>query len=129
YGSRESSSGGPFYRDIQNQSSAAGDSELYNYMNSGHEQTEAVRTNVLYGPYALSFTTGCTPAIPDFSWMSSLNLTGWVPAAQRGRWGRSPSPTTRARPPLSGESATGTARRSNSTTARTSRTCTLRTCG
>jgi rhamnogalacturonan endolyase len=89
YGSRESSSGGPFYRDIQNQSSTAADSELYNYMNSGHEQTQAVRTNVLYGPYAVSFTTGCTPAIPDFSWMSSLGLTGWVATAQRGSVGGS----------------------------------------
>jgi rhamnogalacturonan endolyase len=77
YGSREGSSGGPFFRDIQNQSSTAADSELYNYMNSGHNQTEAVRTG-LHGPYALRFTTGCTPALPDFSWMSSLNLTGWV---------------------------------------------------
>jgi rhamnogalacturonan endolyase len=86
---RESSSGGPFFRDIQNQSSTAADSELYNYMNSGHEQTQAVRTNVLYGPYALSFTTGCTPAIPDFSWMSSLGLMGYVPASQRGSVGGS----------------------------------------
>ena len=77
YGSREGSSGGPFFRDIQNQSSTAADAELYNYMNSGHNQTEADRMG-LHGPYALRFTTGCTPAIPDFSWMSSLNLTGWV---------------------------------------------------
>jgi rhamnogalacturonan endolyase len=84
YGSRESSSGGPFFRDIQNQSSTAADAELYNYMNSGHEQTEALRTGVLYGPYALSFTTGCTPAAPDFTWMSTLNMTGYVAAAGRG---------------------------------------------
>jgi rhamnogalacturonan endolyase len=84
YGNRESSSGGPFFRDIQNQSSTAADSELYNYMNSGHEQTQAVRTGVLYGPYALSFTTGCTPDAPDFSWMSSLDMTGYVPASGRG---------------------------------------------
>jgi rhamnogalacturonan endolyase len=81
YGSRETSSGGPFFRDIQNQSSTAADAELYNYMNSGHNQTEAWRMG-LHGPYALRFTTGCTPSIPDFSWMSSLNLTGWV--ASRG---------------------------------------------
>jgi rhamnogalacturonan endolyase len=84
YGSRESSSGGPFFRDIQNQSSTSADSELYNYMNSGHEQTQGVRTGVLFGPYALSFTTGCTPDIPDFTWMSSLDLTGYVPASGRG---------------------------------------------
>jgi rhamnogalacturonan endolyase len=84
YGSRESSSGGPFFRDIQNQSSTAADSELYNYMNSGHNQTQAVRTGVLYGPYADSFTTGCTPAIPDFGWVSILNMQGYVAAAGRG---------------------------------------------
>jgi rhamnogalacturonan endolyase len=54
-------------------------------MNSGHEQTEADRVNgVLQGPYSLSFTTGCTPAIPDFTWMSSLNMTGYALAASRG---------------------------------------------
>jgi len=52
-------------------------------MNSGHNQTEAVRVG-LHGPYALRFTTGCTPAIPDFSWMGSLNMTGWVPPSGRG---------------------------------------------
>ncbi len=85
YGSRESSSGGPFFRDIQNQSSTAADSELYNYMNSGHEQTEDDRVSgVLQGPYALSFTTGCTPSIPDMSWMSTLNMMGYVAPAGRG---------------------------------------------
>jgi rhamnogalacturonan endolyase len=80
YGNRESSSGGPFFHDIQNQT--GGDAEVYNYMNSGHNQTEAFRTGVLHGPYALVFTTGATPAVPDMSWMSSLNLMGWV--ASRG---------------------------------------------
>ena len=75
YGSRESSSGGPFFRDIQNQSGT--DTELYNYMNSGHNQTEAQRMG-LHGPYALVFTGGTTPAAPDMSWMSSLGLKGWV---------------------------------------------------
>ena len=84
YGSRESSSGGPFFRDIQNQSSTAADSELYNYMNSGHNQTQAVRTGVLYGPYADSFTTGCTPTAADFTWMSMFNMQGYVAAAGRG---------------------------------------------
>lgn len=81
YGSRESSSGGPFFRDIQFQSS--GDVELYNYMNSGHAQTEAFRMG-LHGPYALVFTTTGRPAVPDMRWMSALGLQGWVPAAQRG---------------------------------------------
>ncbi|MFG6433730.1 rhamnogalacturonan lyase B N-terminal domain-containing protein [Roseateles sp. LYH14W] len=75
YGNRESASGGPFFRDIQNQSGA--DTELYNYMNSGHNQTEAFRMG-LHGPYALVFTTGATPAAPDMSWMSGLGLQGWV---------------------------------------------------
>ncbi|GMK40449.1 hypothetical protein PCCS19_35050 [Paenibacillus sp. CCS19] len=75
YGNRESSSGGPFFRDIQFQS--GGDTEVYNYMNSGHAQTEAFRMG-LHGPYALVFTTGSTPSVPDFSWMSGLNLQGWV---------------------------------------------------
>lgn len=75
YGNREKSSGGPFFRDIQFQS--GGDTEIYNYMNSGHAQTEAWRVG-LHGPYALVFTTGATPSVPDFSWMSSLGLQGWV---------------------------------------------------
>lgn len=80
YGNRESSSGGPFFRDIQFQS--GGDTEIYNYMNSGHNQTEAWRMG-LHGPYALCFTTGSTPSVPDFSWMSSLGLKGWV--SSRGK--------------------------------------------
>jgi rhamnogalacturonan endolyase len=76
YGNRESASGGPFFRDIQNQT--GGTAEVYNYMNSGHNQTEPFRTGVLHGPYALVFTTGGTPAIPDMSWMGGLNLLGWV---------------------------------------------------
>ena len=54
FGTRESSSGGPFFRDIENQS--GDDQEIYNYMNSGHNQTESYRLNVLHGPYALVFT-------------------------------------------------------------------------
>jgi rhamnogalacturonan endolyase len=81
YGNRESSSGGPFYNDIQNQS--GGDQEVYNYMNSGHNQTEAWRMG-FHGPYALVFTGGETPAIPDMSWMEGQNLLGWVPKAGRG---------------------------------------------
>lgn len=76
YGNRESSSGGPFFHDIQNQTGT--DAEVYNYMNSGHNQTEAFRTGVLHGPYALVFTTGAAPTIPDMSWMASLGLQGWI---------------------------------------------------
>ena len=79
YGSREKSSGGPFYRDIQFQS--GGNAEIYNYMNSGHAQTEPVRLG-LHGPYALLFTAGEVPAVPDFSWLAGLDLRGWV--SERG---------------------------------------------
>ena len=83
FGNRESSSGGPFFRDIENQQ--GGDQEIYNYMNSGHNQTEPVRVNVLQGPYALVFTTGAPPTLPlDFNWMGALGLNGWVPASGRG---------------------------------------------
>jgi rhamnogalacturonan endolyase len=81
YGNRESSSGGPFFRDIQNQGA-----EVYNYMNSGHTQTEAPRTGVLHGPYALVFTDGREPGRVDFSWLdkAGLDLRGHVPASGRG---------------------------------------------
>jgi rhamnogalacturonan endolyase len=82
YGNRESSSGGPFFRDIQNQSGT--DTEVYNYMNSGHNQTEAHRMG-FHGPYALMFTGGTTPAIPDMSWMGNYGLNGWVGASGRGK--------------------------------------------
>jgi len=85
FGNRESSSGGPFFRDIQNQCGT--DQEIYNYMNSGHNQTEPWRTNVLHGPYALVFTSGSPPSLPfDFSWLETggLNLTGWVSPTNRG---------------------------------------------
>jgi autotransporter-associated beta strand protein len=83
FGTRESSSGGPFFRDIENQS--GDDQEIYNYMNSGHNQTEPFRLNVLHGPYALVFTTGAPPTLPiDFSWLANLGLTGWVPNSDRG---------------------------------------------
>jgi rhamnogalacturonan endolyase len=78
YGNREGSSGGPFFDDIQSQTA-----ELYNYMNSGHNQTEANRMG-FHGPYALMFTTGAAPAIPDMSWMEDYNLNGWVKKASRG---------------------------------------------
>jgi rhamnogalacturonan endolyase len=86
FDNREGSSGGPFYRDIQNQSASTtndGDTELYNYMNSGHEQTEAFRMG-FHGPYALVFTNGATPAMPDMSWVANLGLAGYVGTAGRG---------------------------------------------
>ncbi|MBW3629179.1 MAG: hypothetical protein KY464_07775 [Gemmatimonadetes bacterium] len=76
-GNRESSSGGPFFRDINNQGSAQ--QELYNYMNSGHTQTDAQYRMGLHGPYALVVTSGEAPNPNlDMSWMGALGLTGWV---------------------------------------------------
>ncbi|MFT4177168.1 MAG: rhamnogalacturonan lyase B N-terminal domain-containing protein [Luteolibacter sp.] len=78
YGSRETASGGPFFRDIQNQTA-----EVYNYMFSGHNQTEKARVG-LHGPYALVFTHGEIPLIPDMSFMATLGIKGWVPGKERG---------------------------------------------
>ncbi|RYD30474.1 MAG: rhamnogalacturonase B, partial [Verrucomicrobiaceae bacterium] len=81
-GSYESSSGGPFFRDINSQT--AGDTEeIYFYMFSGHAQTEPFRRGQLHGPYALCLTEGPPPAMPAMGWMKNLNLKGWV--AGRGR--------------------------------------------
>lgn len=81
-GNRESSSGGPFFRDINNQGGTR--QELYNYMNSGHTQTDAEYRMGLHGPYALIVTSGDAPnADLDMSWMATLGLQGWV--RDRGR--------------------------------------------
>lgn len=81
-GSYESSSGGPFFRDINSQT--AGDTEeIYFYMFSGHSQTEPFRKNQLHGPYALCFTAGPPPAMPAMGWMKDLGLKGWI--TERGR--------------------------------------------
>ena len=72
YGNRESSAGGPFFRDIQQQGTT--DNQLYNYLWSAHNQTEAQRLGVLYRPYALLVSGTSTPAAPDMSFMSSLRL-------------------------------------------------------
>ncbi|KAL0576044.1 hypothetical protein V5O48_005925 [Marasmius crinis-equi] len=78
----ETSSGGPFFRDIDNQGSAQ--QEVYFYMNSNHEQTETYRTG-FFGPYALAITTGSAPSANlDTSFMDSLGLQGYVPASGRG---------------------------------------------
>ena len=89
FDTRESSSGGPFYRDIENQGDGTNsDQEIYNYLNSGHEEPEALRLGgLLYGPYALEFTTGAPPALPiDYSWIETggVDLLGWVSATNRG---------------------------------------------
>ncbi|HTQ39407.1 MAG TPA: rhamnogalacturonan lyase B N-terminal domain-containing protein [Pirellulales bacterium] len=88
-GNRETSSGGPFYKDIDFQNN-----ELYTYTFSGHSQTEAYRPG-LKGFYALmaTSTTDTTdpatpPAAPDYSFIDSLGvgsyITGYTGASGRG---------------------------------------------
>jgi rhamnogalacturonan endolyase len=83
-GNRETSGGGPFFKDIDFQSN-----ELYNYTFSGHSMTDNFFRPGLKGPYALLFTTStATPAAPDYSWIDSSGLgsyiTGYVGASGRG---------------------------------------------
>lgn len=91
FGNRESSAGGPFFRDIQecSESATLGGSGItnviYNYLWSAHNQTESQRLNVLYGPYAMIFTTGGTPSVPDMSFMYNFGFHGSVNAAGRGQ--------------------------------------------
>jgi rhamnogalacturonan endolyase len=82
YGNRESSAGGPFFRDIEQQGTT--DNQLYNYLWSAHNQTEPQRLGVLYGPYALMVSDETTPAAPDMSFMDDLGLMANVPASGRG---------------------------------------------
>lgn len=81
----ESSSGGPFFRDIES-NNAGDETNLYWYMNSGHVQTEAYRTNVLHGPYILAFSRSGVPKLKeqDTSFFSGLSITGYVPTSGRG---------------------------------------------
>ncbi|KAI0377352.1 polysaccharide lyase family 4 protein [Hypomontagnella monticulosa] len=81
----ESSSGGPFFRDIESNNAGAA-TNLYWYMNSGHVQTEAFRTNVLHGPYILTFSRSGIPKLreADTSFFSGLSITGYVAESGRG---------------------------------------------
>ncbi len=81
-GNREHSAGGPFFKDIDFQTTSNA-TELYNVLFSGHTQTEAYRPGLL-GPYAMQFTDGSLPRVPDYSWMEGVGIAGWVAAAQRG---------------------------------------------
>jgi rhamnogalacturonan endolyase len=82
-GSRERGSGGPFWKDIDFQSTGAA-VELYNIPFSGHSQTEAFRPG-LHGPYALVLTNGSQPTVtPNYSFLDDVGLTGIVPASGRG---------------------------------------------
>jgi rhamnogalacturonan endolyase len=84
YGNRESSAGGPFFRDIEQQCTGSNSVELYNYLWSGHNDTESQRLGVLYGPYALMVGGTGTPATPDMSFMYTLGLRGAVADSGRG---------------------------------------------
>ena len=84
-GRRETSSGGPFFRDIENQSGGKA-TEHYNYLFSGHTQTEPFRPG-LKGPYALQFTDGPPPVRPDYAFVAGLGLKGYVPTSGRGTLG------------------------------------------
>jgi len=57
----ETSSGGPFMRDINSQS--GDDQELYVYWNSGHVRTEPWRFGLM-GPYGMKFTFVVPPFLP-----------------------------------------------------------------
>ncbi|CUA69199.1 putative rhamnogalacturonate lyase A [Rhizoctonia solani] len=78
----EASSGGPFFRDINNQGSAQ--QELYFCMISGDTQTEAHRMG-LHGPYLLQFTTGAAPSAEiNLAFWDGLGVTDWIPTSGRG---------------------------------------------
>ncbi|KAB5591555.1 Rhamnogalacturonate lyase [Ceratobasidium theobromae] len=82
----EKSSGGPFFRDINNQNSPSDDGaqEVYWYMNSNHAQTEAYRMG-FFGPYALVFTPGAAPSENlDTAFYADLGLKGYLAASGRG---------------------------------------------
>ncbi|MES2657943.1 MAG: rhamnogalacturonan lyase B N-terminal domain-containing protein [Verrucomicrobiota bacterium] len=78
----EGDSGGPFYRSLLMQTGT--DQEITYIINYGEAQTEAFRTNILNGPYVLSFTNGSAPTTPDTSWVANIGLTGFVPPTARG---------------------------------------------
>ncbi|KAF9041301.1 rhamnogalacturonase B [Panaeolus papilionaceus] len=78
----ESASGGPFFRDINNQGGMLAIFVLHG--NSGHTQTESNRMG-LHGPYALWFTSGGQPGTYDTAFWEGLGINGLVPKSNRGR--------------------------------------------
>ncbi|KAH8806040.1 Rhamnogalacturonase B, N-terminal-domain-containing protein [Xylogone sp. PMI_703] len=82
--SREKSSGGPFFRDINLNYGGDYHSVTF-YMNSGHVQTESYRMG-FHGPYVLSFSRSGIPKSSevDTSFFEDLGLTGYVGASGRG---------------------------------------------
>ena len=80
----ETSSGGPFMRDINNQGTDT-QQELTFYMNSGHLRTEPWRMG-LKGPYAMVFSNSGWPSgNRDTSFFSELSIPNYVPQSGRGR--------------------------------------------
>lgn len=87
-GSRERSSGGPFFKDIDFQTGSA--VEIYNCIFTGHTQTEAYRAGL--HTFALQLNGGQPPTEPSYAWMenlrdlatNSLLIQGIIPAGQRG---------------------------------------------
>lgn len=80
--SREKSSGGPFFRDI-NLNVVGAYNSLTHYMNSGHVQTEARRIG-FNGPYTLAFTGSAPSGAIDTSFFANLGITAYIPTASRG---------------------------------------------
>ncbi|KAL5117828.1 hypothetical protein ACEQ8H_004302 [Pleosporales sp. CAS-2024a] len=80
----ETSSGGPFMRDINSQTTTS-DQELYFYMNSGHVRTEPWRFG-LQGPYVMTFLAANAqpPSNLDTSFFGSLGINGYVGESGRG---------------------------------------------
>lgn len=81
----ETSSGGPFMRDINNQGTAT-NQELTFYMNSGHLRTEPWRMG-FKGPYALVFSSEGVPQAGDrdMGFFEGLGIAEYVPQSGRGR--------------------------------------------
>ncbi|MEV0484963.1 rhamnogalacturonan lyase B N-terminal domain-containing protein [Streptomyces sp. NPDC050508] len=85
----EKASGGPFYRSLLRHSNEGG-AGLYEILHYNEAQTEPERFG-LQGPFVVAFTDGGTPspslfaANLDTSWADSLDITGWVGKAGRGK--------------------------------------------
>jgi rhamnogalacturonan endolyase len=80
----ETSSGGPFMRDINSQTTPD-DQELYWYLNSGHVRTEPWRSG-LQGPYAMTFMPASAKPSGDLdtSFFGSLKIDGYTGESGRG---------------------------------------------
>ncbi|PNS17428.1 hypothetical protein CAC42_7111 [Sphaceloma murrayae] len=82
-GPYETSSGGPFFRDI-NSNNVGAATHLTFYMNSNHAQTETYRTG-FFGPYVLTFSRSGTPSTDiDTSFFAGLGVRGYIADVDRG---------------------------------------------